>query len=134
MRYIPCWKQIGISRERYMELLHFCRQYPEWKSEASALLGVRPLASDGQPKGTGKGDPVSMAAERREALMRKIAIVDECAVAVGNGDWYASIIQNVCMGKPYTVIDATLMPTADRNTFFRNRREFFALLDKKTEN
>ncbi len=32
MRYTPCWKQIGISQERYLELVYFCRQYPEWLS------------------------------------------------------------------------------------------------------
>ena len=133
MRYIPCWKQIGISKNRYIELLHFCRQYPEWKIEANSLLGLRPLKADGQPRGSGKTDPVAQAAERREKLMAKIAIVDECAKAVGGGEWYAAIIQNVCIGRPYTQIDRALMPTSLRNTFFARRREFFELLDKKTE-
>ena len=133
MRYVPCWKQIGISKDRYIELLHFCRQYPEWKREASTLLGIRAIKADGQPRGSGKADPVAMAAERREKLMEKIAIVDECARAVGNGEWYAVIIQNVCIGRPYTQIDQALMPTALRNTFFSRRREFFDLLDKRTE-
>ena len=133
MRYIPCWKQIGISKDRYIELLHFCRQYPEWKIEASGLLGIRAMKQDGQPKGTGKSDPVALAAERRERLMEKIAIVDECAKAVSNGEWYAAIIQNVCIGRSYTQIDMALMPTAKRNTFFSRRREFFELLNKKTE-
>ena len=133
MRYVPCWKQIGISKDRYIELLHFCRQYQEWKREASTLLGIRAIKADGQPRGSGKADPVAMAAERREKLMEKIAIVDECARAVGNGEWYAVIIQNVCIGRPYTQIDQALMPTALRNTFFSRRREFFDLLDKRTE-
>ena len=133
MRYIPCWKQIGISKDRYIELLHFCRQYPEWKIEANSLLGIRGMKTDGQPKGTAKSDPVAMAAERRERLMEKIRIVDECAKTVGNGEWFAAIIQNVCIGRPYTQIDMALMPTAKRNTFFSRRREFFELLNKKTE-
>lgn len=49
MRYTPCWKQIGISQERYFELLHFCRQYPEWLSHPTP------------------------------AALRKISIVDNCA-------------------------------------------------------
>lgn len=133
MRYTPCWKQIGISRDRYIELLHFCRQYPEWKREANSLLGVRPMKADGLPKGNGITDPVAMAAERRDRLMDKIAIVDECAREVGNGNWYAVIIQNVCIGRPYTQIDQALMPTAFKNQFFLMRREFFKLLDQKTE-
>lgn len=131
MRYVPCWRQIGISKDRYIELLHYCRQYPEWQMEAASMLGIRGLHADGQPHGTKKNDPVAAAAERREYLMRKIGIVDECARNIGRGEWYAAIIQNVCMGKPYSQIDVALMPTSHRPEYFVVRREFFALLDKK---
>lgn len=133
MRYVPCWRQIGISKDRYIELLHFCRQYAEWQMEAASMLGIRGLQTDGQPHGMRKNDPVAMAAERRECLMRKIGVVDDCARAVGRGEWYAAIIQNVCMGRPYTMIEAALLPTSNKNLFFARRREFFDLLDKKTQ-
>lgn len=133
MRYVPCWKQIGIAKDRYLELLHFCRQYPEWQMEAASMLGIRGMKTDGQPRGTKKNDPVAAAAERREMLMRKIGIVDTCARAIGNGEWYAAIIQNVCMGRSYSKIDVALMPTSHRPEFFNRRREFFELLNRKTE-
>ena len=131
MRYLPCWKQIGISHSRYSELLHFCRQYPEWKTEANSLLGIRAIKADGMPHGSGKSDPVAMAAEKREKLIEKIAIVDECAKAIDNGDWYASIIQNVCIGRSYEQMDRALMPTSNKNAYFKKRAEFFDLLDKR---
>lgn len=133
MRYVPCWKQIGISVDRYRELLHFCRQYPGWKTEANSLLGLRAIKMDGQPHGSGVGDPVAMAAEKRDRLLTKIATVDTCARAVGGGEWYAAIIQNVCIGRPYEQMDRALMPTSDRNAYFKVRREFFDLLNKTTE-
>ena len=133
MRYVPCWKQIGISRDRYIELLHFCRQYPEWIREAGSLLGIQAMKQDGQPHGNGKSDPVATAAERRERLMQKIGVVDACAREIGNGEWYAAIIQNVCMGQPYSKIDITLMPTSHRPEYFAKRREFFELLNRTTE-
>ena len=134
MRYLPCWKQIGISQDRYTELLHFCRQYPEWKAEANSLIGIRAVKIDGLPHGSGKSDPTAAAAERREKLLAKIQVVDECAKAIGGGEWYAAIIQNVCIGRPYTQMDRALMPTSDKNAYFRKRREFFELLNKKREN
>ena len=134
MRYVPCWKQIGISKNRYMQLMHFCRQYPEWKTEANSLLGIKAVKMDGMPHGSGVSDPVAVAAERRERLIVKIGIVDECARAIENGDWYAALIQNVCIGKSYTQMDRALMPTSDKNAFFKKRREFFDLLDKKKTN
>lgn len=130
MRYLPCWKQIGISQDRYRELLHFCRQYPEWKKEANSLLGIRAIKADGLPHGNGKSDPVAVAAEKREKLIERIAIVDNCARAVDGGAWFASIIQNVCIGRSYEQMDRALMPTSDKNAYFKKRREFFELLDK----
>lgn len=134
MRYTPCWKQIGISQDRYTELLHFCRQYPEWKAEANSLIGIKAIKMDGLPHGNGVSDPVAMAAEKRDRLLAKIAIVDECAKAIADGGWYAAIIQNVCIGRSYTQMDRALMPTSDKNEYFRRRREFFELLHKKTDN
>ena len=128
---LPCWKVIGISRDRYQELLHYCRQYPEWKTEANSLLGIRAIKADGLPHGNGKSDPVAMAAERREKLLDKIRIVDECALAIEDGRWYASIIQNVCIGRAYEQMDRALMPTSNRNAYFKKRAEFFSLLDKR---
>ena len=75
-----------------------------------------------------------MAAEKREKLIEKITIVDECAKAIDNGAWYASIIQNVCIGRSYEQMDRALMPTSDKNAYFKKRREFFDLLDKKKGN
>ena len=133
MRYVPCWKQIGISRDRYGQLLHFCRQYPEWKTEANSLLGIRAIKADGLPHGNVKSDPVAAAAEKREKLVEKIRIVDECARAVDNGEWFASIIQNVCIGKPYEQMDRALMPTSDKNAYFKKRRDFFELLNRRID-
>ena len=133
MRYVPCWKQIGISKNRYMQLMHFCRQYPEWKTEANSLRGIRAIKADGLPHGSGKSDPVAMTAEKRDRLLTKIGVVDECAKKIGNGEWYAAIIQNVCIGRSWTQMDVALMPTSNKNAFFRMRREFFEMLDKKLD-
>ena len=132
MRYVPCWKIIGISKDRYRELLYYCRQYPEWKVEANSLLGIKAIKMDGLPHGSGKSDPVASAAERREKLLAKIAVVDECASGVGGGAWYDALIQNVCLGRAYEKIDAAIMPTSFRNAFYEIRRQFFEKLDKKT--
>ena len=133
MRYTPCWKQIGITQDRYQELLHFCRQYPTWKSDASSLLGAKAIWSDGMPHGNRKTDPVVQAVERREKLMAKMALVEDCAKALDDGRWYAAIMQHVCYGKTCEQIDISLMPTSDRNSFFKQRRLFFELLNQKKD-
>lgn len=133
-RYIPAWDSIGIKKDRYLELLHFCRQYPEWKTEAASLVGTHGQKVDSMPHGSSVGDPVANAAERRAGLLAKIELVDQCARGVGGGVWYAALIQNVCMARPYSLIDPTLFPTSTRAAFFQSRKEFFILLNaRKTD-
>ena len=98
MRYTPCWKQIGITPERYLELVYFCRQYPEWLSDT-----------------------------QRNA--EKIAIVEKCAKEIGNGAWYAAMMEHVCFKKTYNKIDVRLLPNSNRNDFYQQRRLFFELLN-----
>ena len=95
--------------------------------------GISGIRADGQPHGGGISDPVAKAAAKRERLLSKIHLVDTCAKSVGGGEWYAVIIQNVCIGKSYENIDKALMPTSRSNSFFRMRREFFRVLDEKKE-
>lgn len=133
MRFTPCYKQIGITYDRYKELEHFCKDYPNWMAEANSLLGIRATRNDGMPHGSGTSDPVVMAAERREKLLAKMAIVEECLRSIGDGKWYAAMYQHVCLGKKYEMIPKTIMPTSDSNTFYRQRRNFYDMLDKKKD-
>lgn len=129
--YIPSWDSIGIKKERYLELLHFCRQYPDWKTEAASLLGVHGQKLTGMPHGSGVGDPVAAMAARREDLLRRIQIVDDCAAAVEGGRWYAALIQNVCLNRPYSTLSITVLPNSNRNSFFSARKAFFVALDAR---
>ena len=136
VRYTPVAEQRGISKARYLELFHFCRQYDDWKKEANSLLGISAIRMDGQPHGTGKSDPVARAAERRERLLAKMALIEGCAKACGNGDWAEAIIEHVCRKKTYNTIKDTepqILPSSDANTFYRRRREFFDMLNKVTD-
>lgn len=128
--YIPAWEKIGISKERYLELLHFCRQYDQWKHDAASLLGIRGVAMDGLPHGSGVGDPVYAAAEKRNVIINRIDIVERCALGVDGGIWFNALIENVCRAKPHAVIDQAIMPTANRASFFQARKKFFILLNE----
>lgn len=131
--YVPCWDKIGISRDRYLELLRFCRQYDEWKLRADSMIGIHGQSLDGQPHGNGMGDPVAAAAERRCTLLAKIEMVESCAESVGEGAWKNAIIENVCHKIPYSHIPAHLMPTSHAPDFYSARKEFFILLDLRRQ-
>ena len=104
-RYVPDWEQYGIDRERYLELLHMCRQYPLWKRKL----------------------------EKRERFTAKISMIEGCALDVGDGSWAKALIQNICYGQGYHMIDPLIMPTSHRQTFFKRRKEFFILLNERAE-
>ena len=101
MRYAPCWKQIGISQDRYFELLHFCRQYPEWQADTKRNL-------------------------KKIAIVDKCAM----EIGKGNGEWYSAMIEHICFKKIPNTIDSALFPNSDRNTFYKMRRSFFDLLNQ----
>ena len=128
--YHPDYSQYGISRERYNELRAFCRQYPEWKSMAASLIGVGAQNYNPMPRAGGTvTDPVARLVEKREALVRKIDLVEGVARKVDEGRWYSALIQNICLGLALEYIDPILMPTSRRNEYYKRRREFFVLLD-----
>ena len=132
-RYLPNWEQYGIDKERYLELLHMCRQYPLWKQKLADLSGIQALKMDSQPHGTDVGDPVASLAEKRERFLQKVELIESCARDIGDGTWAKSLIQNVCYGQGYLLLDPVIMPTANRNAFFKCRKEFFILLNERAE-
>lgn len=128
--YIPHYAKYGLPAARYSELRAFCLQYPLWQAEAKSLLGVGAQNYSSMPHGSGVGDPVARAAERREQLTDKIATVERVARAVEDGRWYTALIQNCCMGRSLSVIDQAILPTANRNAYYRARRAFYLALDE----
>ena len=128
--WVPDWTEYGISRERYRELLAFCHQYPEWKSEAASLIGIGAQNYEERISGGDVPSQVVRQAERRELLVDNINLVERVAGLVEHGAWYAALIQNVCMRKPHACIDPAIMPTSRRNEFYRARRTFFVLLNE----
>ena len=132
--YIPgTWE---ISKDRYIELRAFCRQYPQWLVEAASMLGVSGAKLDDMPHGTDPGDPTGRAVERRERILAKIDLVEGCAAAVDGGRWYRAILLNVCNGMAYERIrdlHPDTLKSSKVQAFFMARRQFFALLDRKRE-
>lgn len=125
-----------LDRERYRELQAFCRQYPRWKIEIAGSAEITGMDYDGMPRNPQPGDPTERAVERREALLRKIDLVEGCARDVDKGAWYKALILNACNGMGWEVIrdlHPEAMKNSDRTKFFMARRMFFRLLDSRKE-
>ena len=137
----------GISRWAYEELKAFCRQYPEKKAEADALLGVRSVChvveytvGEGDkrqtlgtvmPRGNTTSNPVEDTILKRLRLLEDCDLIDRVAGATDGGDWKEDLILNCCYGKGYELLDPAILPTSKRNAFFQARREFFFRLNNE---
>lgn len=122
--------KFGISRDAYMELKYFCRQYDQKRREAASLLGVGSPAFDAGPKSNIPGRPTESAAIKRESLMRDVDMIDECAKAVDNGIWYHAIIDNCCRRVPWECLKPEDMGSSQKQAYFTARRQFFFLLHR----
>lgn len=137
----------GISRWAYEELRAFCRQYPEKKAEANALLGIKSSShvveytvGDGDkrqtlgtvmPRGNTTSNPVEDTIMKRLRLLEDCDLIDRVAAEVDGGDWKEALILNCCHGVGYEYIDPAILPTSKRNAFFQARREFFYRLNNE---
>lgn len=123
----------GIDRWRYEELKARCKQYPDKRLEADSLLCVSSPAMTGMPHGGTISDPTSRAAERRDRLLAFCEPIEYAASRAAGGEYREALILNCCQGVGYELLPPEALKNGNRNSFFRARREFFWLLDKKLE-
>ena len=136
-QYIPPRNSYWLlDRDRYKELQAFCRQYPRWKVELYGSAEISGMHYDGMPRNPSPGDPTGRAVERREALLRKVELVEGCACDVDGGAWVKALLLNVCNGESWERI-RDLHPEDLKNSrindFFSARKHFFHLLDERKE-
>lgn len=120
-----------ISKARYGELCYFCEQYPEWvdwlKNNTDTAQGV---GYSDEPKGNSKQDKDGDLAVERAKRSEKVEMIEQAAQAA-DGDLYQYIIKNVAYGCGFTVLQGLFEIPCSESTFYRARRRFFWILDKK---
>ena len=64
----------GISKHRYLEVIHHCLQYPEWREELENMTDTVKAIQYGQE---GKGSPSQASATERLAIKRA-ELLEKC--------------------------------------------------------
>ena len=120
-----------ISKHRYYELLHFCRQYDEYQLEKTRLLDtyVRPSLKP-SPYAVPNGDHTEKWAMKLADVDDKIQMIEECAIQADE-ELSSYILMAVSGGIGYDIINARYGVPCSRNTFYDRYRKFFWLLDKR---
>ena len=114
-----------ISKHRYLELKHFCLQYPEWKKNLSNL-SYFPIAGDGRSTDVVK--PVEKMAEKRDKYLRYMEMIEQAAIEA-DSDIYEWLIKAVAYGVSYSNLRAAGLPCS-KDYYYDRYRRFFWCLDK----
>ena len=124
-----------ISKHRYYELLHFCRQYTDFLSEKEAILAtcVRPVVFDDvaiKHIPTPQVDHMEHWAIKLANVDDKIKLIEQTAVDTDEA-LSGYILMAVTGGLGYDQMNARYNVPCARNTFYDRYRRFFWLLDQR---
>lgn len=115
-----------IPKHRYLELRHFCLQYPDWKRDARDYVWKSsPMVS----KGTEWSNPTLRAVERREHSNRCISMVEKCAKAASSELW-TYLLKAVTEDLSYVTLRMMDNIPCGRDMYYECYRKFFWLLDR----
>jgi len=122
----------NISKHRFLELYHFCMQYPEWKEELSSITDtVKGIGYSEKTKASVSGSPTEKLAIRRAELERKCELIEQTAVEA-DPDLYTYIIRGATEEyASFRYLKQTLQMPCERDTYYDRRKKFFWLLSKK---
>ena len=104
-----------LPKEVYMHTLWFIRDYPRMKEEYMDIIGkAHPM--DGQPRGTGVGDPTGQMAVKAAELSDRIGAI-EAALGEIPQEYRQGVFDNILYRIPYS-------DYASRNTWKTWRHRF----------
>lgn len=120
-----------ISKERYLELSHFCRQYNEWKKALTQLDGwnVPPESIGGIIRSNWPESPTERAAIVRAYFSGRISMIDICLEEFDPAV-RKYLKRGVTEGCSYDILRANGCPCC-RNVYYKMLRKFFWELSRE---
>lgn len=121
--------QYYISKERYYELLHFCRQYKDYKIQYNEALSASRQLLNNEIKHMSDSSEVERKASKMYEYSRKIDIIDENLTLAG-GDIHYYLFLAVTRGLSFNNLKTSMNMPCGKNYFYKRYRKFFWLLDQ----
>lgn len=126
-------KEYYIDRERFYELKHFCRQYPDWKKEYQKLRDsiIQNVKMEEDPKtASGLSRKTEDLAIKMAYISEKIDLVDS---TINNLDELLSkwVFLAVTKGFSYDYMRVKLGMNHSKGSFYNEFRKFFWILSTK---
>ena len=119
-----------ISKHRYLELKHFCLQYPEWKQRYAELQDEIARSKYYISPKSCTDDHISELAIEMASLREKMDLVENTAREVDPvlGDY---ILKAVTRGCTYEFFQTQYDIPCCRDTFYDRYRKYFAFLNRQ---
>lgn len=115
-----------IDKDRYNELLYFCKQYQSRQEEIKHLRGLKSVSMDGMPKGNTTGNPTESSAMKINKLEEENTLIEQAA-AEADRSIGQYIVKNVTIGIKFEYMNAP----CGREYFYKKRRQFFKILSER---
>lgn len=124
-----------IGKHEFYTAYHYALQYQEWKDRLRTLTdSVGAIVSDGQPRGTGTGNPTEALAIQRAELEDKIAVIEEVAhEATEDCDWLFKYLIRAVTDEnvTYTYLRQVMGIPCGRDVYYNHRWKFYYLLSRR---
>ncbi len=121
-----------ISKERRLELVHFCRQYPEWvKLYSDVGSGLRSVSFDGI-RFDGVSNPTEQTAELLLYLRSRMDMV-EAAADLSDDAIGVYIFKGATEGKSFANLKMVYRIPCERDMYYDRLHRFFWNLSKLRE-
>lgn len=121
-------KKYPLNKNRYKELLYFCRQYPDWVRNKNSISYTKSTSSIKIVFNKKISDPTYDILSTLEYYDHKIELVEQDALAT-DGELYFYILKGVTEGWSYDQLTLIEIPCS-RSTYYDRYRKFFFILDK----
>lgn len=120
----------GISPKRYRELYYFCLQYDEMKEKLHSIYSLQSSQLSNNIQSNSISDPTLKKALAAEKLSKEVELIEQTAIAA-DAEIYQYLLINVTTQVPYTFLRYDLGMPCGHDKFYKTRRKFYYLLDKK---
>lgn len=124
----------SLPADRFYELQHYCYQYDTWVDEYRT--GTAPAAAriDGEPHGSGDGNPTARLGSRKAELKSKIELVEKTVVEAAGPVIAPFLLIGVTKKHiGYKYLRNTKKIPCGKNYYYKSYRKFFWLLDQKKQ-
>lgn len=126
-----------LDKERYLELKHFCLQYPNWKKELSNMQkfpsgSILDLSDKTDKVGT---DTIYKTVAKMVLLRDKVHLVDVTLLRAEENDIIREYLKEcITKGTSYAKLNAKYMVPCGRDRFYKSYRKFFYILSLISQN